>query len=345
MLATFTSAKQPQTVGGTTRYAQATYPTNQPVYGHIYPQPGITFVGPPQLATTTLANQTAYNSTNSTLNSPAYSSPMSPSAVAPNQLSPEERTATLELNKLLDELRKSSVLTTENRSRLAEAVGKLFDLRHADQAKQIEKLEKALEESKALHNRRAERKSDIVDRRIAELLNTPDELAWDNRTSKVRARYQNSPASTSPLAFQFAAPISNYSAPGTPTYSAPGTPATTANPTQPPASYSPYTNQPSQSPVDNFAHSQWLTPQEAGQQHVESERNGSLPSLPTEQSSVPNADAAKADANSRAIIEAGYAYLVELEDFSVRAKAYPAWSKTNLLLHINKSRTTLKSET
>ena len=91
-----------------------------------------------------------------------------------------EAAATQSINELSNQL---SNATGEQkkalRKSLTEAVGKLFDLRHAAQAKQVEKLESELAEAKELLKKRSERKDEIVDRRIAELLQSADDLAWN----------------------------------------------------------------------------------------------------------------------------------------------------------------------
>ena len=65
------------------------------------------------------------------------------------------------------------------RTSLNEALTKLFDLRHANQGKQVAQLETELAEAKELHKKRGERKDEIVERRLSELLDSPDDLAWN----------------------------------------------------------------------------------------------------------------------------------------------------------------------
>ncbi len=93
---------------------------------------------------------------------------------------PAEQSVTSQINQIRNQLRSATGdQKKELRTALTTAVGKLFDLRHAAQAKQVEKLEEELAEAKELHKKRGERKGEIVDRRIAELLQAPDDLAWN----------------------------------------------------------------------------------------------------------------------------------------------------------------------
>jgi hypothetical protein len=93
---------------------------------------------------------------------------------------PAEISATNEINQLRNQLRSASGDQKKAvHKSLTEAVGKLFDLRHAAQAKQVERLESELAEAKELHKKRGERKDEIVERRMAELLQSADDLAWN----------------------------------------------------------------------------------------------------------------------------------------------------------------------
>ena len=98
--------------------------------------------------------------------------------------SPAEVTAIAEINQLRMQLRSASGEQKQAlRASLNEAVGKQFDVRHAAQGKQVEKLEAELAEAKELHKKRGERKAEIVERRIAELLESADDLAWNRELS------------------------------------------------------------------------------------------------------------------------------------------------------------------
>ena len=99
-------------------------------------------------------------------------------------MDPAELTITAEINRLRVQMRSASGEQKQKfRAELDESVSKLFDLRHAAQAKQVEKLEAELAEAKDLHKKRGDRKKEIVERRIAELLEAADDLAWNRELS------------------------------------------------------------------------------------------------------------------------------------------------------------------
>ena len=99
-------------------------------------------------------------------------------------MDPAELTITAEINRLRVQMRSASGEQKQKfRAELDESVSKLFDLRHAAQAKQVEKLEAELAEAKELHKKRGDRKKEIVERRIAELLEAADDLAWNRELS------------------------------------------------------------------------------------------------------------------------------------------------------------------
>ncbi len=107
---------------------------------------------------------------------------------------PAEATMTAEINRLKSQIRSASGEQKQSlQAALNETVSKLFDVRHATQAKQVEKLEAELAEAKELHKKRGERKSEIVERRIAELLEAADDLAW-NRDLRSGAPISSAPA-------------------------------------------------------------------------------------------------------------------------------------------------------
>ncbi len=62
---------------------------------------------------------------------------------------------------------------------LAEALGEAFDERRQQQQQAIERLEQQLKSLRELAAKRDDRKDEIIQRRIAELLGQPDPLAWD----------------------------------------------------------------------------------------------------------------------------------------------------------------------
>ncbi len=139
-----------------------------------------------------------------------YTQPAQPQHAHPQD--PAEQTAAKEINQLRNELQSAtSDEKKELRKSLTEAVAKLFDLRHAAQSKQVEKLESELAEAKELHKKRGERKDEIVERRIAELLQSADDLAWNREIASPPA----------PTTYNFAQDLranQSYSAPPTGTY-------------------------------------------------------------------------------------------------------------------------------
>ena len=103
-----------------------------------------------------------------------------PANVSRTYTSPTERAAAEDIVQLVNKLRQANgEKKSELRKSLNEAVSKQFELRHAAQAKQVEKLEAELAEAKELHKKRGERKDEITERRIAELLESADDLAWN----------------------------------------------------------------------------------------------------------------------------------------------------------------------
>ncbi len=130
-----------------------------------------------------------------------------------NQISPQdsaENSAMAEINQLRNQLRSAGDDEKKAvRKSLTVAVGKLFDLRHAAQAKQVEKLEAELAEAKELHKKRGERKEEIVERRIAELLQSADDLAWNREIAGQPNAASNYVMPNS----RYALPNSNYAVP------------------------------------------------------------------------------------------------------------------------------------
>ena len=70
----------------------------------------------------------------------------------------------------------------EARSQLTQLVEAELAKRFANQAAELEQLEKRVVEAKSKLAQRHSRKQEIIDRRISELLNEPDELAWNANT-------------------------------------------------------------------------------------------------------------------------------------------------------------------
>ena len=67
--------------------------------------------------------------------------------------------------------------------KLAEALAQAFDERRQQQQQAIERLEQQLKSLRELAAKRDERKDEIIQRRVAELLGQPDPLAWDAEVS------------------------------------------------------------------------------------------------------------------------------------------------------------------
>lgn len=82
--------------------------------------------------------------------------------------------------------------TRSVKEELKEALAEEFDQKHAKHREQIESLEQKLAEAKALHSKREEKKQEIVERRMAELLGQTDDLSWD--LSDNRSNSPNFPA-------------------------------------------------------------------------------------------------------------------------------------------------------
>lgn len=254
-------------------------------------------------------------------------------------MDPAELTITAEINRLRVQMRSASGEQKQKfRAELDESVSKLFDLRHAAQAKQVEKLEAELAEAKELHKKRGDRKKEIVERRIAELLEAADDLAW-NRDLTNGAMTPSAPPLYQPNYNSYAnPPISN----GSNSYVAPtgSLPSTSPLPGLP----SPSTNQiPSSMPPQLLpmnsqepGRNEWLSessvsngdlgrPLSTADSMPASAKSSvspilnsdqpaqpSLPALPTNKLSDPNlslgrANAAAFDAGaSRSLIKAGY---------------------------------------
>jgi hypothetical protein len=159
--------------------------------------------------------------------------------------SPEEKKAHDAAQELLNKMRQSPDQRSELMSELREAIGELFDLRHQEQARQIEVLEKQLKQAKELHTKRSEKRDEVIDRRIAALLGDRDDLDW-NRTVMEPPRYSS--GSYYPPAISYTIPSlppTHYSIPNAQAY--PGSGVHTVPGVMPPGSY--YYPQPlSQSP-------------------------------------------------------------------------------------------------
>jgi len=65
---------------------------------------------------------------------------------------------------------------------LTDVLGQAFEQRRQQQQSEIQRLERQLESIRQLDKKRQERKSEIVQKRLAELIGEPDTLAWDVTT-------------------------------------------------------------------------------------------------------------------------------------------------------------------
>lgn len=143
--------------------------------------------------------------------------------------SPEELKASESARNLLNQMRQSPQQRTELMPELKSAIGKLFDLRHQEQAQQIEKLEEQLKKAKDLHAKRAENRDEVIDRRIASLLGDRDDLDW-NRGVVESPSGSSGPYSTAPGQYGYNAggygppvlPYANQAMQNVPVYLAPG---------------------------------------------------------------------------------------------------------------------------
>lgn len=94
------------------------------------------------------------------------------------------------VQKLLDSFRRSSKEEKENyRKQLVDIVEAQFDRKQQQQTKKLEEMQDQLQRIQDQLSRRAELRSQIVERRIAQLLGEPDELRWDvDVTGRVRGQ-------------------------------------------------------------------------------------------------------------------------------------------------------------
>jgi hypothetical protein len=65
------------------------------------------------------------------------------------------------------------------RKELTDVLGQAFEQRRQQQQSEIQRLERQLESIRQLDQKRQERKNEIVQKRLAELIGEPDTLAWD----------------------------------------------------------------------------------------------------------------------------------------------------------------------
>jgi hypothetical protein len=96
----------------------------------------------------------------------------------------------------------------ETLGRLRELVEKQFDLRHEAQMARLEKVLADAKQAQTILDQRAERKEEIVERRIAELLGQSDPLNWDYPAASPSAAY------VSPYPYNYQIPV--YSSPVSP---------------------------------------------------------------------------------------------------------------------------------
>ncbi len=94
--------------------------------------------------------------------------------------SPEEAVANQRVLELVNKVQQSAESEREELvKQLRGLVEEQFATRHQEQAKQIKELELQLQKAKDIHKKRSDKKDEIVDRRMAELLQSPDDLEWN----------------------------------------------------------------------------------------------------------------------------------------------------------------------
>ncbi len=93
---------------------------------------------------------------------------------------PEEAAANQRVMELVNKIQQSAESDREELTKqLRGFVEEQFAIRHQEQAKQIKELEAQLQKAKDIHKKRSDKKDEIVDRRMAELLQSPDDLEWN----------------------------------------------------------------------------------------------------------------------------------------------------------------------
>jgi|GEM_PF-2381586 len=136
-------------------------------------------------------------------------------------------------NELAQRIRQIDSQTEQEplRQELAEALGEAFDERRQQQQQAIERLELQLKSLRELAAKRDDRKDEIIQRRIAELLGQPDPLAWDAALRPATGSYygtapvpQSLPALPPPV-FLPAAPVPAFPLPAPPMHDPSADPA------------------------------------------------------------------------------------------------------------------------
>lgn len=143
------------------------------------------------------------------------------SAELNNQLNLEERSLEIRVQQLSVQLRQVATLngsqlgsqlgtrpngiqmgsqpgadTNRMQAELKKILTQIFELRHRQQSVEIARLEKELAATKALHQKRSERREEIVDRRFNQLLGNSDDLNWDTGSSSAQSIFDNRNSAT-----------------------------------------------------------------------------------------------------------------------------------------------------
>ena len=120
---------------------------------------------------------------------PPYPHPQTPqqpgwngyqSGLRVNSISDQEQSANNELGKLIQQFRSSSESERGPlQGKIKNKVEELFDMRHKLQADLLDRLTAELQAAREIHAKRQDRKAEIIDRKVSELLRLPDPLAWE----------------------------------------------------------------------------------------------------------------------------------------------------------------------
>lgn len=101
--------------------------------------------------------------------------------------SPEEQAVDVSIAELIGKIHQAKKEDKpELNEKLKSQIAEQFKLRHDAQAKEIEEMEKELDQAKSLHIKRNEKREEIIERRFRQLMNELDDLDW-NRSLKSSA--------------------------------------------------------------------------------------------------------------------------------------------------------------
>ncbi|WP_145171256.1 hypothetical protein [Rubripirellula lacrimiformis] len=104
-----------------------------------------------------------------------------PARYSRGQVASEQMKGELEVQALAYEIKRSQRDDQKElkRTELRSLLERQFDSMHDQQAQKIAELKERLEKAEAMHAQRSDNKSLIVNRRMDQLMGTPDELSWD----------------------------------------------------------------------------------------------------------------------------------------------------------------------